>query len=78
MLNGDKTEMLLLGTKQQLAKINLDSFTRDESVIRPASVIKSLGTWLRPQLTMSTHIYLVKYVEQHFTTFTRISKFSQV
>ena len=35
LLNDDKTEFLIIGTKQQLAKVNIDHILIGDSVIRP-------------------------------------------
>ena len=45
-LNDDKTEFLMIGTKQQLAKVNIDHILIGGCVIRPKGVVKNLGTWL--------------------------------
>ena len=44
LLNDDKTEFLMIGTKQQLAKVNIDHIIIGDSVIRPKGVVKNLGT----------------------------------
>ena len=46
MLNDDKTEFLLLGTKQQLAKVDINSITFGESVVNTKPVVRNLGSWL--------------------------------
>ena len=56
MLNDDKTEFLLLGTKQQLAKVDINSTTVGESVVNTKRVVRNLGSWFDSQLSMSTHI----------------------
>ena len=35
LLNDDKTEFLMIGTKQQLAKVNIDHILIGDCVIRP-------------------------------------------
>jgi len=44
MLNDDKTAFLLLGTKQQLAKVDINSITVGESVVN--TVVRNLGSGL--------------------------------
>ena len=56
MLNDDKTEFLLLGTKQQLAKVDINSITVGESVVNTKPVVRNLGSWFDSQLSMSTYI----------------------
>ncbi|CAB3977251.1 Hypothetical predicted protein [Paramuricea clavata] len=43
LLNDEKTEFLLIGTKQQLAKVNLDHITVGTTDIAPQPVAKNLG-----------------------------------
>ena len=38
LLNDDKTEFLMIGTKQQLAKVNIDHILTGDCVIRPKGV----------------------------------------
>ena len=45
LLNDDKTEFLMIGTKQQLAKVNIGHILIGNCVIRPKRVVKNLGTW---------------------------------
>ena len=56
LLNDDKTEFLMIGTKQQLAKVNIDHIIIGDSVIRPKGVVKNLGTWLDSTLSMNSHV----------------------
>ena len=55
-LNTDKTELLLIGTKQQLQKINMSTLCVGNDLIKPSNEVKNLGVWLDPSLTMNTHI----------------------
>ena len=45
-LNDGKTEFLLIGTRQQLAKENSSSLRVGEISVTCSSVLKSLGCWL--------------------------------
>ena len=56
LLNDDKTEFLMIGTKQQLAKVNVDHILIGNCVIRPKEVVKNLGTWLDSTLSMNSHV----------------------
>ena len=38
------TEFLMIGAKQQLAKVNIDHILIGNCVIRPKGVVKNLGT----------------------------------
>ena len=45
LLNDDKTEFPMIGTKQQLVKVNcIDHILIGDCVIRPKGVVKNLGT----------------------------------
>ena len=44
MLNDDKTEFLILGTKQQLPKVNIDSIKVGCANVSPVSVVRNLGS----------------------------------
>ena len=46
----------MIGTKQQLAKVNIDRILIGDCVIRPIGVVKNLGTWLDSTLSMSSHV----------------------
>ena len=51
-----KTELLLNGTRQQLAKITIDDITVGHSVIAPQSPVRNLGVWLDSNLSMGDNI----------------------
>ena len=56
LLNDDNTEFLMIGTKQELAKVSIDRIMIGDSVIRPKGVVKNLGTWLDSTLSMNSHV----------------------
>ena len=56
MLNDDNTEFLLLGTRLQLAKVDISSITVGESVVNTKPVVRNLGSGFDSQLSMFTHI----------------------
>ena len=56
MSNDDKTEFVILGTKQQLAKVNVDNIKVGSANVSPVPVVRNLGSGLDSQLTMSSHI----------------------
>ena len=45
MINDDKTEFLLIGTRQQLNKINPCYITVGDININPVSSVRNLGSW---------------------------------
>ena len=55
-INDGKTEFMIIGTKQQLCKVNIDHLTVGGSSINPVSVAKNLGTWFDSNLNFREHI----------------------
>ena len=75
-LNDDKTEFIIIGKRQQLAKVNIDSMQVGESSITPASRVKNLGCWFDGQLKMDTQINSIcKTALFHLYNIRRIRKF---
>ena len=50
LVNDDKTEFLMIGTKQQLAKVNIDHILIGDWVIRPKGVELGKGGRIRKYL----------------------------
>ena len=55
-LNPDKTEFLILGTRQQLEKAITSHLVADESQISPSTKVKYLGSWFDSNLDMLSHV----------------------
>ena len=53
--NDGKTEFLLIGTRQQLAKVHSRTLRVGEITVTCSSVLKSLGCWFDSQLKFETH-----------------------
>jgi len=51
-----KTEFLVIGSRQQLLKINHSSVRVGMIDIKPVKVVRNLGAWFDSQFSMSTHI----------------------
>ena len=56
LMKDAKTELLLIATKQQLAKVRIDGITIGNSEIAPQSPVRNLGVWLDYNLSMGDHI----------------------
>ena len=57
MINDDKTELILIGTRQQLGKINdVCNISVGDYDIYPSSCVRNLGVWFDNKLSMSTHV----------------------
>ncbi|CAB4021206.1 Hypothetical predicted protein, partial [Paramuricea clavata] len=55
-LNDGKTEFVLIGSRQQLAKVNIDALHVGDCVTPLSSAVKNLGSWFDEQLKMDKHI----------------------
>ena len=56
MLNDDKTEFLIIGTRQQLSKVSIQSIKIGQTEVSPVASAHNLGTWFDTHLDMGTHI----------------------
>ena len=55
--NDSKTEFLVIGSLQQLAKvIKVDNIQVGSLKIKPVSTLRNLGAWFDSFMTMKTHI----------------------
>ena len=57
-INDDKTEFLVIGSRQQLLKIYHCSVRVGTIDIKPVKVVRNLGAWFDSHFSMSTHISL--------------------
>jgi len=55
-LNDDKTEFIIIGTSQQLAKVSITTLRVRNATITPVSSARNLGSWFASKLTMAIHI----------------------
>ena len=56
-INDEKSDFILLGSKAQLKKVDIDKITVIDSLISTSkSAIRNLGTWFDCNLMMSTHV----------------------
>src|SRR6218665_2200298 len=55
-LNAQKTKFIWLGTRQQLAKLNLDAVSAEFPTMSFSQVVRDLGVLLDSELTFSHHI----------------------
>ena len=56
MINDDKTEFLLVGTRQQLDKLDSCSITVGNNRISPSPCVRNLGSWFDSNLSMTDYI----------------------
>ena len=75
-LNDDKTEFLIIGTRQQLEKVNVEELCVGSYFINPSSVVKNLGSWFDSKLNMLVHINKICSSSFfYFNNFRRIRKY---
>ena len=55
LMNDDNTEFIVIGTKQQLSKIDVGSIKIGDVDIVPESPIRNLGAWIESTLSMDRH-----------------------
>ena len=55
-LNDNKTEFMIIGTRKQLAKVNVDGLSVGESIIATVTSVRNLGSWFDQNLSMIPHI----------------------
>ena len=55
-LNDDKTEFLIIGTSQQLEKLDNISIRVGDADIHPVPIARNTGSWFDSRLSMATHI----------------------
>ena len=55
-LNDSKSEFLVIGTRQQLAKVTIDGVLVRESLVKPATLTQDWGAWFDVNLPMGDHV----------------------
>ena len=75
-MNDNKTEFMIIGTKKQLAKVNIDDLSVGESIIAPVITVRNLGSWFDQNLSMTLHINKIcKAATFHIYNIRRIRKY---
>ena len=72
LLNDEKTEFLVISTRQQFSEVNISLITVGNSDVMKSSVVRNLGSYIDDQLSMNSHIN--KYVMHHFTISTTLGR----
>ena len=55
-LNENKIEVMLIGTRQQLSKVNLSTLTVGDTSVATVDNTRNLLVWFDPQLNFNVHI----------------------
>ena len=74
-LNDDKSEFLIIGTPQQLAKIDIRSIWAGNCNVSTATSARNLGSWFDSKLSMSTHITKLSSSSFYYLIIRRIRKY---
>ena len=75
-LNDDKTEFLIICTRQQLSKVHIEKFSVGGVSAAPVISARNLGTWFDTNLSLVTHITnTCKAAFYHLHNIRRIRKF---
>ena len=76
MFNDGKTEIVLVGTSQQLKKVGINTMKICNTEITPVDVVRDLGVWLDSRLRMDTHVTKIRSAAfYHLYNIRRIRKF---
>jgi hypothetical protein len=76
MFNDGKTEIVLVGTSQQLKKVEINTMKICNAEITPVDVVRDLGVWLDSRLRMDTHVTKIcSAAFYHLYKIRRIRKF---
>ena len=75
-LNEDKTEMLVIGTKQQLKKITVPELVSNGCVVQPKDSVRNLGVLLDKHMSMEPQVSAIcKSTFHHLRNIRKIRKF---
>ena len=55
-LNDDKTEFIIIGTRQQLKKVTFNTLRVSHTQVTSLSQAKNLGSWFDAQMNINTHV----------------------
>ena len=78
MLNDGETEFLIIGTRQQLSKVSIQSIKIGQTEVSPVASARNLGTWFDTHLDMGTNItktcssafyylYNIRHIRKYFS-----------
>ena len=76
MINDSKTEFILIGTRQQLCKLQPCAISVGHDTITASTQVKNLGCWLDSHLNMSKHVTsMCKLAFYHLHNIRRIKNY---
>ncbi|KAK7105520.1 hypothetical protein V1264_016886 [Littorina saxatilis] len=75
-LNSEKTEALLVGTRQKIASLTVTDLQLDDATVPFSPAVKSLGVFLDSTLSMQTHIsFIIKICFFHLRRIASIRRY---
>ncbi|XP_068729146.1 uncharacterized protein [Montipora capricornis] len=75
-VNDSKTEFILIGTRQQLAKVDIKGLVVGDATISPGTAVKNLGSRFDENMNMDCHINkMCKTLSFHLYNISRIRKY---
>ncbi|KAK7098423.1 hypothetical protein V1264_002722 [Littorina saxatilis] len=75
-LNSEKTEALLVGTRQKIASLTVTDLQLDDATVPFSPAVKSLGVFLDSTLSMQTHIsFIIKTCFFHLRRIASIRRY---
>ena len=63
-LNDNKMEFMIIGTRKQVAKVNIDGLSVGESIIAPLPSVRNLGLWFVQDMYSCVFSYLQYKADQ--------------
>ena len=76
MINDGKTDFVIIGTRQQLSKVHIDSLAVGDAYVSPVQSVENLGTWIDSNMSLQVNINnTCRAAYDHITNVRRIRKF---
>ena len=75
-INDGKTEFVIIGTRQQLSKVHVDSLAVGDAQVSPVQLVKNLGTWIDSNMSVQVNINNTCIAAYYYSTnVRRITKY---
>ena len=76
MINDAKTDFVIIGTRQQLPKVRIDSLAVGDANVSLVQVVKNLGTWIDSNMSLQVNFNSTcKAAHYYITNVRRIRKY---
>lgn len=74
-LNDNKMEFMIIGTRKQVAKVNIDGLSVGESIIASLTSVRNLGLWFDRTLSTKLHNKICTAASFHIYNIRQIRKY---